>query len=285
MFTDNLLSILFCFALVLYAFASIRNVLKEKGVDPELVEDAVGSNRDCILFYGNKPGITDEDILRILTDWHPYYKNLHSSLQTKFANRVKQFIQKKIFIIRSKDGFKEMPVLTSADAVQLTFGLDDFLLPWFDFIQIYSEQYFDRDSLKVLDGNVYGKTITVAWTQLLKGNSDDVDGVNVGVHEMAHALYFQKVVLDKKDKMFKNIFAEVMKEGETIFSKRSQQPLLFRDYAFRNMQEFWAESIEIFFEQPEYMQRIYPDFFNLIAKLLRQDPRNKLNPLANKQTV
>jgi len=285
MFTDNLLSILFCFALVLYAFASIRNVLKEKGVDPELVEDAVGSNRDCILFYGNKPGITDEDILRILTDWHPYYKNLHSSLQTKFANRVKQFIQKKIFIIRSKDGFKEMPVLTSADAVQLTFGLDDFLLPWFDFIQIYSEQYFDRDSLKVLDGNVYGKTITVAWTQLLKGNSDDVDGVNVGVHEMAHALYFQKVVLDKKDKMFKNIFAEVMKEGETIFSKRSQQPLLFRDYAFRNMQEFWAESIEIFFEQPEYMQRIYPDFFNLIAKLLRQDPRNKLNPLVNKQTV
>ena len=285
MFTDNLLSILFCFGLVLYAFASIRNVLKEKGVDPQLVEDAVGSNRDCIVFYGNKPGITDEDILRILADWHPYYKNLHPSLQTKFANRVKQFIQKKIFIIRSKDGFKEMPVLTSAAAVQLTFGLDDFLLPWFDFIQVYTEQYFDDDSLKVLDGNVYGKTITVAWSQLLKGNSDDVDGVNVGVHEMAHALYFQKVVLDKKDKIFKNIFADVMKEGETIFSKRSQEPLLFRDYAFRNMQEFWAESIEIFFEQPEYMQKIYTDFFNLIAKLLRQDPRNKLSPLMSKQTV
>jgi Mlc titration factor MtfA (ptsG expression regulator) len=70
-----------------------------------------------------------------------------------------------------------------------------------------------------------------------------------------------------------------MKQGEKIYSSRGQQNTLFNIYAFKNMQEFWAESIEMFFEDPSGMQITYDELFTAIKTLLNQDPRNSVSPV------
>ena len=46
----------------------------------------------------------------------------------------------------------------------------------------------------------------------------------------------------------------------------------YSEYAMRNFQEFWAESVEIFFERPTQLKMIYPDLYGAISDLLNQDP-------------
>jgi len=218
----------------------------------------------------------------ILNKYFPYYRELNSDLQKKNFKRVKQFIKTKTFIIRHNEGFKEMPVLVSAAAIQITFGLERYQLPFFTYIQIYPEEYFAENALRVLAGHVKDNTITIAWNHFLRGFTEQ-DGSNVGLHEMAHALYYQHLIADVyKHKPFVTDFEDVMQQGEETFKQcRELSNRLYSDYAFTNLQEFWAESLEIFFERPCEMETLYPALFRELCSLLKQNPKNKLQPLSS----
>ncbi|HTN05796.1 zinc-dependent peptidase [Agriterribacter sp.] len=43
-------------------------------------------------------------------------------------------------------------------------------------------------------------------------------------------------------------------------------------YALTNFQEFWAESVELFFERPAQLQIVYPDLYKIMVVVLNQDP-------------
>jgi Mlc titration factor MtfA (ptsG expression regulator) len=278
---DNLLSILFFAALIVYSLASIKKALIEEKNQAQIEEipPEPADNPDQLVFYGNKPGITDEDIESSLSTWQPYFKNLQPFLQQKFIQRVNEFMQQKIFIIHSKDGYKEMPILTSAAAIQLSFGLNDFLFPWFNTIEIFTNEFYDSTSNKIINGEVDGNSIAIAWNPFLKGYANNTDRENVGIHEMAHALYYQKMIVDKNDAVFISGFTEVMKQGEKIYAMRNPRESLFNNYAYKNRQEFWAESVEVFFEDPLNMQINYDELFTAIKTLLNQDPRNSVSPV------
>jgi Mlc titration factor MtfA (ptsG expression regulator) len=49
------------------------------------------------------------------------------------------------------------------------------------------------------------------------------------------------------------------------------------DYAGTNYHEFWAVSVEVFFENPIRMRHELPDLYQAMARLLRQDPIVILN--------
>ena len=173
-----------------------------------------------------------------------------------------------------------MPVLVSAAAISLTFGLKDFRLPFYKYIRIYPEEYISEDCFKILAGNVQDNIITIAWNHFLKGYSEALDGVNVGLHEMAHALYFQYFQTDWcNSKNFEIHFNEILTDGKQVYELKGKQQLLFSNYAFTDLQEFWAESIEIFFERPVEMQQQYAELYNDIKSFLRQDPIKKIDPL------
>lgn len=278
---DNLLSILFFTAVIVYSVASVKKILREGNskAQTEQIQTPEPVTPNQLIFYGNKPGITDEDIEDSLNKWQPYYKNLQPFLQQKFLQRVKEFMQQKIFVIHSKDGYKEMPILISAAAIQVSFGLNDFLFPWFTTIEIFTEEFYDSSNNKIINGEVDGNSIAIAWNQFLKGYADSTDGKNVGVHEMAHALYYQKMVVDKNDDAFIAGFAEVMKQAEKIYATHNPQQSLFSSYAYKNMQEFWAQSVEIFFEDPTNMQINYNGLFTSMKALLNQEPRNSVSPV------
>lgn len=233
-------------------------------------------------YDGHSLGLKDADIQNILVKHFHYYNALLPGLQQKFISRVKKFMSVKTFIIPGEETYKEVPVLLSAAAIQLTFGLDDYELPWFHYIRIHAEEYFANDptALRVLAGHVEDNIITVAWSHFLKGIKDDKDGANVGLHELAHALYYQHVIAHNGSKrIFITELSEVMEESEEIYELKHRYDVLYSDYAYKNLQEFWAESIELFFEKPVAMQSHYPDLYETLKELLNQDPLNKTNPL------
>jgi Mlc titration factor MtfA (ptsG expression regulator) len=66
--------------------------------------------------------------------------------------------------------------------------------------------------------------------------------------------------------------------GDKVFEREKILTVgLYSDYAMKNFQEFWAESIEIFFQSPEILHDHYPDLYKIICDLLCQDPLNYPN--------
>ena len=54
------------------------------------------------------------------------------------------------------------------------------------------------------------------------------------------------------------------------------------EYAIKDFQEFWAESIEIYFKSPDRLQLHYPELYKALCGLLNQDPLNYPIRLNNK---
>jgi Mlc titration factor MtfA (ptsG expression regulator) len=107
-----------------------------------------------------------------------------------------------------------------------------------------------------------------------KGYEVGIDGQNVGLHELAHAQYYQTFIVEQQiDKKFRNFFEDFVQHGDKVHHiEKQNNKTLYSPYADKNFQEFWAESIEIFFEKPIALKTQYPDLYNALCFLLNQDP-------------
>ncbi len=266
--------------LVLYVFSTffenrISNLSTKRTIHQ------LSKTADTFVYVGKDLQFSAEAIDDMLKAHFPFYYHLSATLQPIFVNRVLQFINGKVFVIRTPNAYMEMPVLISAAAIQLTFGLKAFRLPYYRFIQVHPKEYLTKGKAPTLIlGHVYKKTITVAWDHFYHGTNIPNDGVNVGLHEMAHALYFQK--LTTKTRFGNHFFYHyklMEKASATHFSIANCMYNLYKDNAFKNRQEFWAESIELFFERPIELQKYYAGVFEHIQTMLKQNPLNAENPL------
>lgn len=238
------------------------------------------ATRPYNVYYGDELQFSEEIITTCLDKHLPYYSGLNAADKERFIYRLNKFMSSKTFKIHDKQGFREMPILVSAAAVQLSFGLDNYLLPQFRFIHIHPEEYFrSHHSFDVLAGNVSGQSINISWKHFLEGFKYPDDGQNVGLHEMAHAYYFQNFECEEnKDDCFVENFPRYNMNADKVF-EQEQSPGndLYSDYALKNFQEFWAESVEIFFEKPFNLYNAYPDLYAALKTVLRQDPlHNKI---------
>jgi Mlc titration factor MtfA (ptsG expression regulator) len=48
-----------------------------------------------------------------------------------------------------------------------------------------------------------------------------------------------------------------------------------RSYAFSNLHEFWAVSVEAFFVNPVGLQLNMPELYDVLCRVLNQDPSTK----------
>jgi MtfA peptidase len=240
-----------------------------------------------IVIRGSRTGISAPDIHLILLRHHGYYRSLHPTSQQRFLNRLKAFMDDKYFIIMDEKGYREMPVLASAAAIQIGFGLIDYRFPFYKYIRIFPREYWSDHSFTLLAGNVQQNVITIAWNQLLHGFENQTDGSNVGLHEMSHALYIQKIIIDKRfANSFSKHYACVMEEcSEAARQEKEGSKDLYTSYADKSLQEFWAESVELFFEKPHALHGHYPDVFDALKSALNQDPRITENPVIRKPSL
>src|SRR5688572_6438978 len=181
-----------------------------------------------------------------LCKYNPYYNSLSAPLKESFLHRTQQFRQSKEFRFHSMVEEEYIPVLVSASAVQLTFGLRNYLMDYFDVIHVMRKEYVLNIDKETYYGHVSKNGIHVSWHRFLEGYSDYTDSENVGLHEMAHALSYDVYLgyEDRHDKDFKTRLEDFMDEGRSAFrTMRQNRNHLFDDYSLANFDEFWATSV------------------------------------------
>ncbi len=214
------------------------------------------------------------EIMLILENEYPFYRSLNDSDKVKFAKRVYQFSESKFFIF-DHDWEKEETIryLVSASAIQLTLGLDDFMLAYFTRIVIHHKGYHFGFYQSEFQGHILGREIHLSWEYFKRGIDNPTDRENVGLHEMAHALAYECFnVGGQGDIHFRNEFANFSAVGRPIFNNMQLgQYTILGSYAATNYHEFWAVCVEVFFEQPLQLYNELPELYIAIKKLLKQD--------------
>lgn len=226
-----------------------------------------------LTYKGKDLNFSEAEIVAIFTRHFPFFTSLSYSEKIRFLKRHKKFMKNKTFRIHDRNGYKEMPILISATAVQLSFGLEEYLLPHYKCINIYPEEFLGvHPTIRFLEGNVSGDTINISWKHFLLGNENITNGQNVGLHEMAHAYYCQNMICEQdRDLAFSKSYNHFHTHGEHVFKlEKNTEKKLYTDYALNSMQEFWAESVEIFFEKPSLMKQKYPSLYNCMQTILNQ---------------
>lgn len=214
-----------------------------------------------------------------------YYAKLSAGEKQRFVTRVMDFIARKKFEPRENAdlsaGLDNIKVLIAAAAVQLTFGLDKYELGHFAHIFIYPTAYYNNMTKHWHKGetNVMG-AIVFSWKDLMAGNENPDDGINLGLHEMAHALLLGRRIDSKGDEFFKAYFDKWWAVSNSEFLKlEDHQKSMFRDYGGTNPQEFFAVCVECFFEIPGKFKEEHPEIYRQTCILLNQDPSAEANDL------
>ena len=210
----------------------------------------------------------------MLQHYSPYYKSLTSNARERFMDRVLAFIEAKQFNYIDIEQEDIMPLLISAAAVQLTFGLEHYKMDYFENIYVVRNKYRFGFYTTPFEGHVSDDGIYLSWDNFIRENGDYSDGENVGLHELAHALAYVNFTVDEgKDDWFHDRFNDFSKVGRPIFERmQNGETNLLNNYAATNFNEFWAVSIETFFERSEKFRQQLPELYFTICTLLNQDP-------------
>lgn len=214
---------------------------------------------------------------RALLEGHSaYYRTLSREHQREFRKRVQEFVYEKEWTGRDIALTREMQLRISAIAVQVSFGLERMLFLHFANIIVYPDVYRDRRSGALFKGATYVQrgAIALSWEHFVEGDADLTDALHLGLHEMAHALWLENVVPNEEDDFLDPaVLADwkrlALLEIEMI---RAGESRLFRRYAGTNEAEFFACAVEYFFERPADFNERMPAEYNVLCRLLKQDP-------------
>ena len=206
-----------------------------------------------------------------------YYSRLSVKGKARFVHRVTVLIRKKNWI--GRDGLKltdEMKVVTAAAAVQLTYGLRRYRFSNIRTFILYPT-IFNVPMLKgkLRGGTSPGGTVMLSWRHLVEGYKDETDKLNLGLHEMTHALKLELKYGIGSDNRFEAHINGWFRIGRKEYQRlKKGAPSFLRKYAGTNKHEFFAVSVEHFFEAPHEFARELPQLYKKMCQLLGQDPRN-----------
>ncbi|SFU15362.1 hypothetical protein SAMN04489724_4402 [Algoriphagus locisalis] len=218
--------------------------------------------------------------IQILEQQFPYYARLSEKHKKEFREKLAVILTTKSFIGRG--GLRivspEMKILIGATMVMVTFGWKDLRLPHFSKILIYPDTYYSTISRQYHRGEVnprYG-IIVMSWNCFLNGMENQKDGVNLGIHEVAHALKLENQIYYNDECEFFN--PEVYRSFQVLASEEIQKikagdQTVFRSNGGIDHDEFFAVGLETFFEKPHEFFEYNPELYGTLVRLMRQDPR------------
>jgi Mlc titration factor MtfA (ptsG expression regulator) len=219
--------------------------------------------------------------ISILEKHNTFYKALNTELKKTFESNVALFLEDKKIIGRLGIVLQtEHRVRVAAIATQVGFGHFPIAYDFFRKILIYPSSYYSPITRKehVGEANEFG-FIALSWDVFEKGFEQN-DGRNVGLHEFAHALRIEDRTVDDDEYNFLN--HDYCDDMEVYFERRLEyhhESELLRSYAFTNFEEFFAVSVEYFFENPMEMYEKENKIFLFLREILKLDPRRKDNPV------
>ncbi len=214
-----------------------------------------------------------------LIDIFPYFKRLTANDQREFAIRVHDFIFEKEFTGKGIQVTSEMKLLIAAYATQISFGLPRTILLHFKKVVVHPKPYVAHSGLLHKgEVNPISGHIHLSWPDLLQGLADPSDGIDLGIHEMAHALWFEDDIFNAEmDFLSQETKAQWQTEAQHyVRAMRAGKKTIFRKYGSVNTREFFSVAVEHFFERSEEFLQHEPQLYGILTELLGQDPANRI---------
>lgn len=218
----------------------------------------------------------NEKYITPINKYNTFYKQLPKESKHRFEEKVKEFIYSKEFVPRNMSKVtSEMKALIASAAVQLTFGLPDVTLLHFDKILVYPDSYYSVINRQHHKGEVNPRfgAIVVSWHAFVEGFAKPHDGINLGLHEMAHALKLENIIQNGEQHFFDlDEYTKWIALARVEIDKiRNGGETLFRKYASVDEDEFFAVCMEVYFEQPHQLLAENPELYKTLSNLLHQD--------------
>lgn len=244
--------------------------------------------RELIIKYWYKkfPPQIPNHYHRTLNAYSEYYQYLTSENKKRFLKRLYILLRFIRFIPKGLPHVtEEMKVVIGSAIIQITFGLDNYLVSRFNTIYVVPRAYRFRDYKEPFLGHVdfASEIVCFSWQDVKTGFFIADDAVNVALHEMAHCLEkentFRQIFNTFFDSKKWNIWAERAYKKMQIIRRRENQFL--KNYGGQNMHEMFAVCIETFFEKPDEFRHYLPELFDSLRELLNQDPTRRENPILN----
>ena len=227
---------------------------------------------------------------RFLNLKYAYYTSLPWPLKMKFLRIARDHYEYFEFVPR--DNLKltrAMKAIISCAAAQLLLFLPSSGLTFFKKIVVYPDFYSSQITKRKHKGEVNPglRIIVFSWRGIAEGMKVPDDGLNLLLHEFAHALWLehkltsnQYEVLDPEWVAHFEAYAE-----KEIANLNASEKHFFRRYAFDNMEEFFAVAVENFFERTHLFHTEQPELYRILANLFKQDPSKLYAPLPEQKSL
>lgn len=217
----------------------------------------------------------DDSHRAILAKYAIHYQRLEPAAKLRFERIVSSFVHDKEWRGAGMVVAEEMKVMIGACAAELLLGFPEADLKHFHRIVVYPDTYRSSTG-RMHQGEVRPKagTIIISWRDFLHGYAHTRDAHNVGLHEMAHALWFEhKLSAGKRDLLHPELLQDWIDHADAEIERiKSGRSRLLRSYAGTNQAEFFAVAVEYFFEQPKAFLEDLPELYATLGRMLRQDP-------------
>lgn len=213
---------------------------------------------------------------RFLNRKYSFYTNLPPQYKLKFLRLVRDHYLYFEWVPRSMNLTRAMKAIICSGASQIVLFLPKRSLTFFERVIVYPDTYESVITHRHHKGEVNPrlKAIVFSWTGIAEGLNRPDDGLNLLLHEFAHALWLEH-------KLTKNQYT-VLDEGpierfEELAAKEMQHMQqsddhFLRAYALTNIEEFFAVAVENFFERSVQFQQQLPDIYNVLTHVLHLDP-------------
>jgi Mlc titration factor MtfA (ptsG expression regulator) len=221
-----------------------------------------------------------------------FFRRLSGNDQTELLRHILVFLAEKRF--EGCDGLEvtdEVRVTVAAQACLLLLHRKTDYFPRLLTILVYPATYVAEEKRHV-HGHVWeegkmarlGETgrwlgaVVLAWDAVRSGAADSSDGKNVVLHEFAHQLDYENYAEDGAPALAtyeqQLSWQEVMKAefASLRAADESGIPTLLDTYGATNPAEFFAVSVEAFFERPHALRVRHPRLYAELRSYFHQDP-------------
>lgn len=235
-----------------------------------------------------KSHLTDHE-KSIIQDQVPLMKRLPRNLHSKLEGKINLFLQQVNFVgCNGLEITEEMRLSIAAQASLLVVNSD----AWYDNLRtilVYPSAFKSKTATH--DGFVIHETevirtgeswsrgpVILSWTHAKLGAAIENDGHNVVLHEFAHQLddlsgQTNGVPILTAQQSFADWERVFLKAYDTHVRKvRAGHRTVLDAYGAENHQEFFAVSVEVFFEKPKQLKEEEADVYAQLSELLHLDP-------------
>jgi MtfA peptidase len=230
--------------------------------------------------------------LRIIKARVAFFIRLTAADQAELLDHVQVFLSEKIFEgCVGQEITDEIRVTIAAQACLLLLHRKTDYFPRLLTILLYPSTFL-ADQNRPIEGPIWeegkharlGETertmgsMVLAWDAVKSGAADPSDGKNVVLHEFAHQLDYENLAADGTpalatrkqqlswQKVMRAEFASLRAADETGI------PTLLDTYGATNAAEFFAVSVEAFFERPIMLRIRHPRLYAELQQYFQQNP-------------